>query len=66
MLKHVCEHCLGTLAPEPPTPTAGGALQPSSASVCNRCGETRTEEQFMQRCAAHFEGDDDEEEDAHS
>ena len=56
MLKHTCERCLGTLAPEPPVALPGGALVPRTRTVCNRCGATRTEEQFMERVQEHFAG----------
>ena len=55
ILKHVCPDCLGTLAPE--AQKRGKARASSSASyICNRCSTTSTEEDFMARCAAHFEG----------
>jgi hypothetical protein len=50
ILKHVCGACLGTMAPLPPAGTI---------CVCNRCGESRTEAQFLERVQEHMDGDDD-------
>ena len=54
VLKHTCERCLGTMAPEPPV---GGLSR--TACVCNRCGMSRSEAEFMERVQEHFEGGDD-------
>ena len=45
VLKHVCAVCMGTMAP-----LAGR----SSSCICNRCGVTRTEAQFLERVEQHF------------
>ena len=54
VLKHTCATCMGTMAPEPPV---GGI--PRTSTVCNRCGISQTEAEFMERVQAHFEGGDD-------
>ena len=55
-LKHVCGECLGTMAP-----IAGkGADAPC---VCNRCGVTRTQEEFLERVESHFNGEESDSED---
>lgn len=60
VLKHVCAECMGTMAPIPPKPSSAGArLVPSTTCVCNRCATTRTEEEFIERCEAHFAASDD-------
>ena len=65
VLKHVCADCMGTMAPLPPRAvgrhlsSAGKGLVPSTTCVCNRCAVTRTEEEFLARCEAHFADDDE-------
>ena len=56
VLKHVCGECLGTMAP-----IAGkGADAPC---VCNRCGVTRTQQEFLERVESHFNGEESDSED---
>jgi SET and MYND domain-containing protein len=54
VLKHVCDQCLGTMAP---------LITAPSSCLCNRCGTTRTEAEFLARAEAHFAGDEHEHED---
>jgi SET and MYND domain-containing protein len=54
VLKHVCDQCLGTMAP---------LITAPSSCLCNRCGATRTEAEFLARAEAHFAGDEHEHED---
>ena len=53
VLKHVCGECLGTMAPVP-------SADADAACVCNRCGVTRTQAEFLERVEAHFEDSSDE------
>ena len=62
VLKHVCAHCLGTMAPLPLGP---GAQTPCDTCYCNRCGTERTAEEFLERVQQHFEGCDDESDEVH-
>ena len=59
VLKHVCGECLGTMAPVP----GQGADAPC---VCNRCGATRTQAEFLERVEEHFnDGESEDEEGWH-